>query len=269
MVRLRTFECPLFVCGTLSRRRAQVRALLMSEAGETDTPSNADPPSPILGSKTSRDSADEPAADESASKRIRGSALALDDHESFARACDKIAPFFSDGTFPSIPRSCIDELSESAVAAACSQLVMTKAIAFPFHRQFTTDEDVAAMVSRCALRPSLRVKCFTDSASAGCARAKRMSCCAMSLLHALKWTAVPCGYVRRHFPMFFCNAHFDQVHTKFKPEATGQTRYMIFKPNDPSDFLLMDRLTDVFVEPSRLLSFRCNKQHSCDHVTPQ
>jgi hypothetical protein len=52
-----------------------------------------------------------------------------------------------------------------------------------------------------------------------------------------------------------------RVHTRFKSDASAQTRYMIFKPNDPSDFLLMDRLTDVFVEPSRLLSFRCVLSH--------
>jgi hypothetical protein len=48
-----------------------------------------------------------------------------------------------------------------------------------------------------------------------------------------------------------------RVHTKFKPDSSTPTRFMIFKPEDPNDFHLMDRLTDVFVEPSRLLSFRC------------
>jgi hypothetical protein len=53
-----------------------------------------------------------------------------------------------------------------------------------------------------------------------------------------------------------------RLHTKFKPDSTGQTRFAIFKPNDPHDFMLMDRLTDVFVEPSRLLSFRLSHSTS-------
>jgi hypothetical protein len=47
-----------------------------------------------------------------------------------------------------------------------------------------------------------------------------------------------------------------RVHTKFKADSSQPARFMIFKPEDPNDFLLMDRVTDVFVEPSRLLSFR-------------
>ena len=53
------------------------------------------------------------------------------------------------GTFPSIPASAIDGVSESAVSAACAHIVTTKGIAFPFHRQFTSDDDVAAMLARC------------------------------------------------------------------------------------------------------------------------
>ncbi len=135
-------------------RRSQVRAVLMSEAGETETPSNPDPSSPSLGSRSARDGDNDFAADAHASKKNRSSTLTLDDQEGFAEACEKIAPLFTSSTFPSIPSSSIDGLSESAVAAACAHIVTTRSIAFPFHRQFTTDDDVAAMVCRCCLRHS-------------------------------------------------------------------------------------------------------------------
>jgi hypothetical protein len=58
-----------------------------------------------------------------------------------------------------------------------------------------------------------------------------------------------------------------RVHTRFKPDSSTPTRFMIFKPDDPNDFHLMDRLTDVFVEPSRLLSFRCMLPQLVHHTT--
>jgi hypothetical protein len=120
----------------------------MAEAGEKDTPSNADPSSPTLGSKSARDGADDADAGGSAPKRSRGDSLALDDQEGFAAACDQLAPLFTDNTFPSVPRSCIEGLPDSLVAAACAHVVTTKAIAFPFHRQFTSAADVTAMLTR-------------------------------------------------------------------------------------------------------------------------
>jgi hypothetical protein len=116
----------------------------MSEAGETEIPSSNDPPSP----KASRDTADDADGDIHSSKRSRGSDLSSEDQNSFAEACGKVAHFFSGSTFPSIPRGSIDGIVESAVSAACAHLVTTKHIEFPFHRQFTSDDEVKAMVHR-------------------------------------------------------------------------------------------------------------------------
>jgi hypothetical protein len=120
----------------------------MSEAGETETPSKTDPPSPSFSMKTALDGADNADADVHASKRSRSSALALDDQEGFAEACGRVAPLFTGRTFPSIPASIIEGASESAVSAACAHIVTTKGIEFPFHRHFTSDGDVAAMLAR-------------------------------------------------------------------------------------------------------------------------
>jgi hypothetical protein len=120
----------------------------MSEAGETETPSQNDPTSPTIGTKTAHDDANDADSGPHASKRSKTSALELDDQDSFNNACDRVAPLFTGSTFPSIPRSAIEGFSESAVSAACAHIVNTKGISFPFHRQFTSNDDVAAMLAR-------------------------------------------------------------------------------------------------------------------------
>ncbi len=111
-------------------------------------PSSNDPPSPSIGSKAPRESAEDADGDQHSSKRIRGSDLSSEDQNGFAEACGIVAPFFSGSTFPSIPRGSIDGIAESAVSAACAHLVTTKSIEFPFHRQFTSDDEVKAMIHR-------------------------------------------------------------------------------------------------------------------------
>ena len=201
---------------------SHIRSVLFAEAGETDAPAVADPPSPPFGAKTSRNG--EGGADEEghASKRSRGNELSGEDQEGFAEACGRVAEFFSGGVFPRIPRGALAGLSESVAAAACAHVIMTKTIAFPFHRQFTSDSDVNAMITR--LRSCSHTRLLRDEA---------FDCREMD------------GSPLR-------------VHTKFKASAAAAARFMIFKPNDPSDFQGMDRVTDVFVEASRLLSFRCD-----------
>jgi hypothetical protein len=120
----------------------------MAEAGETEPPSSSDPQLLSAGPKLSHDGAGEADADRHASKRSRGSDLSSEDQEGFAEACGKVAHFFTGSTFPSIPKSSLDGLADSVVSAACAHLVTTKSIAFPFHRQFTSDGEVQAMVQR-------------------------------------------------------------------------------------------------------------------------
>lgn len=137
-------------CRSPPLRRVQVRSMLMSEAGESETPSTSDPQSNEGGDST--------AAEAHATKRGRGSDLSSDDQEGFAEACGRVAPLFTGSIFPSIPRSSIEGISESAVSAACAHLVTTKAIDFPYHRQFTSDAEVKAMVDRYAFTPSAELQ---------------------------------------------------------------------------------------------------------------
>ena len=116
----------------VTRLRSHIRSVLFAEAGESETPSVADPPSPTLGSQSARDGGGD--AESHASKKSRGNELSGEDQEGFAEACSKIAEFFSGGTFPRIPKTIVDGVAESALAAACAHVVMTKTIAFPFHR---------------------------------------------------------------------------------------------------------------------------------------
>ncbi len=39
-------------------------------------------------------------------------------------------------------------IAQSTIAAACAHMVTTKDIHFPFHRQFTSDDEVKSMVNR-------------------------------------------------------------------------------------------------------------------------
>jgi hypothetical protein len=119
--------------------------MLLSEAGESETPSTSDP--------RSNEGANDAAAETHAAKRSRGSDLSSDDQEGFAEACGRVAPLFTGSVFPQIPRSSIEGISESAVSAACAHLVSTKAIDFPYHRQFTSDAEVKAMVDRRGITP--------------------------------------------------------------------------------------------------------------------
>jgi hypothetical protein len=136
---------PLPACRSPPLRRLQVRSMLLSEAGESETPSTSDP--------QSNEGANDAAAETHAAKRVRGSDLSSDDQEGFAEACSRVAPLFTGSIFPRIPRSSIEGISESAVSAACAHLVSTKAIDFPYHRQFTSDAEVKAMVDRRAITP--------------------------------------------------------------------------------------------------------------------
>jgi hypothetical protein len=120
----------------------------MAEAGEPETPSLTGPPSPPLGSKTSRDALDDADGDGSSFKRSRGNELSADDMKGFEEACARVLPFFTGSVFPSIPKSSLDGISQSAVAAACAHIVTTKSIQFPFHRQFTSDDEVKSMINR-------------------------------------------------------------------------------------------------------------------------
>jgi hypothetical protein len=127
----------------------------MAEAGETEPPSSSDPQSLSAGPKFPHDGAGEADADRHEPKRSRGSDLSSEDQEGFAEACGKVSQFFtggafpSTGTFPSIPRSSLEGLADSVVSAAIAHLVTTKSVEFPFHRQFTSDGEVQAMVQRC------------------------------------------------------------------------------------------------------------------------
>jgi hypothetical protein len=136
----------------------------MSEAGEPETPSLTAPPSPPFGSKSSRDA---PAdvdgdGDGPSSKKSRGNELSSDDMNGFEEACARVLPFFTGSVFPSIPRSSVEGMAQSTIAAACAHMVTTKSIQFPFHRQFTSDDEVKSMVNRCddGVSPFLRVFSF-------------------------------------------------------------------------------------------------------------
>jgi len=250
---------PTFSCSSLPCR-SQVRSILMAEAGETEPPSSSDPQSPSAGPKFSHDGFGDADVDRHASKRSRGSDLSSDDQEGFADACGKVAQFFtggafpSTGTFPSIPKSSLDGLADSVVSAAIAHLVTTKSIEFPFHRQFTSDSEVQAMVQRCVPVAAVvsRAHLFLQAVTVTYTLVPTVA----RTLHRLR-SCRPRALLRDE--PFECREMEGsplRLHTRFKPDSSTPTRFMIFKPEDPNDFHLMDRLTDVFVEPSRLLSFR-------------